>query len=56
MAALLIDEDFPHPTAGILAQLGHDVVTIQDLRQRGAADPGVMALAATERRSVVTHN
>lgn len=58
MARLYSNENFPLPVVVELRALGHEVATIQE---RGRAnestpDPEVLALAAAERRVVLTLN
>jgi hypothetical protein len=58
MARLLADEDFNQKVVVELRQLGHDVVTVQELGPgyRGIQDPDVLALAIRLGRAVLTHN
>ncbi len=56
MARFYSNENFPLPVVVALRALGHDVATIQE---RGRAnestpDPDVLALAAGEKRGVLT--
>jgi hypothetical protein len=56
MAHLYADEDFPLGAVQILRTWGHDVLTVQEAAQSGAADPAVLANATANGRAVLTHN
>jgi hypothetical protein len=56
MARLYADEQFPRPVVEVLRQLGHDVLTVQETEQTGAADSDVLAFAIAQQRVVVTLN
>jgi hypothetical protein len=56
MAALLGDEDFPHDICDKLRELGHDVVSIDDLHPKGVSDKRVLKEAIARNRTVPTHN
>jgi hypothetical protein len=58
MARLYADDDFPHPVVEALRLLGHDVLTVQEAGRANQQidDPVVLADAAADQRSVLTHN
>src|SRR5215831_7540243 len=58
MARLYADENFPQPAVERLRELGHDVLTVQDVgkAQQKLADEAVLADAYADGRAVVTHN
>lgn len=56
MARLLADENVNPKTAEGLRQLGHDVITVSELGQRGIPDSEVMAIAMADKRTVLTHD
>ena len=53
---LLLDELYTKEIAVQLRTLGHDVVAISELNLDGTKDPALMAIAAAERRTLVTNN
>jgi predicted nuclease of predicted toxin-antitoxin system len=53
---LYADENFPLPVVEELRRIGHDVLTVQDDSQGGAADPDVLARAHALGRAVLTHD
>jgi Domain of unknown function (DUF5615) len=58
MARLYADENFPQPVVERLRELGHDVLTVQDVgkAQQKLPDEAVLADACADGRAVVTHN
>lgn len=56
MARLLADENFNRAVVVLLRASGHDVVTVQELREDRSPDPHVLALATSEGRAVLTHD
>ena len=58
MASLYGDEDFSHPVAQELHNLGHDVLTASEAGQanRGVSDDAVVAFATSCGRAVLTFN
>jgi hypothetical protein len=58
MFRLYADENFDYPVVVVLRQLGHDVVTVQEVGQggRGIPDPAVLAYATADGRAVLTFN
>lgn len=56
MRGLLLDEMFPVATAGLLRELGHDVVHVAEVGLRATEDARVAHVARAEDRGVVTEN
>jgi predicted nuclease of predicted toxin-antitoxin system len=56
MARLFVDEDVPWAAVDHLRTLGHDVLTVDEVGRKGAADADQLAFAAADGRAVVTHN
>jgi hypothetical protein len=58
MASLYADEDFPQPVVSRLIDLGHDVLTPSDTRQRNLSVPDeqVVEIAIRLERAVLTFN
>lgn len=58
MAPPVADENFPLPVVEQLRQLGHDVLTLQEMGygNRVALDDTVLLLAAGEGRALLTSN
>jgi hypothetical protein len=56
MAMLFADEDISLVVVNRLAQLGHDIVSANDLRRKGLPDPDQLKFASAQGRAVVTHN
>lgn len=58
MARLYSNENFPLGAVEVLRQLGHDVLTIQEVGQAGQAlsDESVLEFARAEGRAVLTLN
>ena len=58
MARVLCDEDFPGPTAKALAEMGHDVQTLESagLAGVGTPDQRVLEHATAQQRIVLTMN
>lgn len=58
MKLLLKDEDFPLHAFKILAELGHDILTLNDLKLNNISfpDSDVLSKAKTLERAIVTHN
>jgi hypothetical protein len=58
VARLYANENFPYPVVEHLRQLGHDVLTTQQVDQAGEGipDPAVLAFAIAESRAVLTIN
>jgi uncharacterized protein with PIN domain len=58
MARFFSDENFPMPAVLLLRQLGHDVVTIQELGQanEATADELVLQLSTSDHRILLTLN
>ena len=56
MARLYADEDCSYPVVQRLRQLGHDMVTAQEVGQanQGIEDEAVLAFASEQGRAVVT--
>lgn len=52
----LLDEMLPPKAAVLLAELGHDAVSVRSLEMTGDTDSEVMERAVRERRVVVTEN
>jgi predicted nuclease of predicted toxin-antitoxin system len=50
----LVDENLSPRVADLLTDAGHEAVHVRDLEAAGASDADVMALAATERRIIVS--
>lgn len=51
---LLLDECLHPQVASLLAEAGHDAVTVATLGMVGATDPDVFAVAGQQQRIVVT--
>lgn len=49
-----IDENLPIEVAEVLAQAGHDALTIHDQRMIGHPDPQVAAVCQSEQRALLT--
>jgi predicted nuclease of predicted toxin-antitoxin system len=49
-----IDQNLPVEIAGILADFGHDTVTVYDQDMAGAADSGLLSVCQNEGRAMVT--
>ncbi len=58
MALLVADENFPLPTINYLRQLGHDVLTLQqlDMASQAIPDDEVLATAIRLNRCLLTLN
>lgn len=58
MPILLADEDFDHRVVRLLREVGHDIITLQDLGLAGLAIPDeqVLAIAIALKRGVLTFN
>lgn len=58
MAWFYANENFPLPAVEELCQLGHDVLTIQEMGKAGQAMPDdeVLLFAAREKRALLTLN
>lgn len=56
MARLYADEQFPRPVVEHLRNLGHDVLTVQEVGNAGKSDPEVFAFAIADNRAVLTQN
>ena len=56
MARLYADEDIPRPLIDRLRDLGHDIVSVSELRRSGRPDEQVLQDAIADTRIVVTHN
>ena len=56
MSQLFADEDFSYPVVEALRQLGHDIVTVQEVGIRGRSDYFVLAFSTNVGRAVVTSN
>jgi Domain of unknown function (DUF5615) len=56
MANLYADENFKYAVVERLRALGHDVLTVQEARQRRGSDPQVLAYATAAGRAVLTFN
>ena len=58
MADFYSNENFPLPAVEHLRQLGHDVLTIQEVGQadRAVPDEAVLAFATKEKRILLTFN
>lgn len=58
MALLYADEGFPKVVTGLLRQLGHDVLTVQEAGQANQRIPDdqVLAFAMSQSRAVLTVN
>lgn len=58
MARLYMDEQFPKVVSGLLREMGHDVLTVQEAGKGnlGIPDEDVLAFAIAENRTVVTLN
>ena len=58
MADFYSNENFPLPVVGYLRQLGHNVLTVQEVGQadRAVPDEAVLAFAAKEKRILLTFN
>lgn len=58
MPRLYANENFPLPVVEELRRRGHDVLTIHETGRGGqrVPDEQVLALAAADRRAVITHN
>ncbi|MDE2727020.1 MAG: DUF5615 family PIN-like protein [Gemmatimonadota bacterium] len=49
-----LDENMPVALVGLLADAGHDAVTVSDQRMTGASDPRIALACRTEGRTLVT--
>lgn len=49
-----VDENLPVEVAALLAQAGHDALTVQDQTLGGRPDPDIAAVCRQEGRAVVT--
>jgi len=49
-----VDENLPIEVAGLLAEAGHDALTVQDQTLGGRPDPDIAAVCRQEGRVVVT--
>ena len=58
MASLYADEQFPRIVVELLRDLGHDVLTVQEVRNAnlGIPDEDVLAFAVTNELAVLTLN
>jgi hypothetical protein len=56
VARFYADEDFPYPVVVALRALGHDVLTVQEVKKTGGTDATVLADATALDRIVLTHN
>lgn len=58
MARLYANENYPYAVVEGLRQLGHDVVTTQELGNAGQSipDEDVLSTAVQMQRAVITHN
>jgi len=56
MALLYADENFDYPVVERLRQLGHDVITVQEVGRAGGNDSQVLADATAAGRAVLTYN
>lgn len=58
MAKLYADEHFPYPVVKLLRDLGHDVLTVQEVGKAGLKIPDdeVLAFATSQKRAVLTLN
>lgn len=56
MAKLYADEQFPRPAIEALRRFGHDVMTVHEAGQAGAADPDVLVFAIANQLTVLTQN
>jgi len=54
MAAVKLDENVPDSVAALLRQAGHDVALARDQKLAGAPDDRLLAVAASEGRTLVT--
>jgi predicted nuclease of predicted toxin-antitoxin system len=54
VAAVKLDENVPDSVGGILRAAGHDVALVRDQGLAGAQDNHVLAVAASEGRTLVT--
>lgn len=53
---LLLDEDVRVLLAEILRQRGYDAVHVLEVGRRGKSDPEQLAYAASQGRTMLTHN
>ncbi|MBW4461628.1 MAG: DUF5615 family PIN-like protein [Nodosilinea sp. WJT8-NPBG4] len=56
MAKLYADEQFPRPVVEAQRRFGHNVTTVQEAGQAGAADPDVLTFAIANQLTVLTQN
>ena len=56
MARLYADEDISRVLVVLLRDLGHDIISVSELRRGGRADEQVLEDAIADNRVVVTHN
>jgi predicted nuclease of predicted toxin-antitoxin system len=56
VAAFYANEQFPRQVVQFLRALGHDVLTVQEARNRGLADDEVITFASRTNRTVITLN
>ena len=56
MAKLYADEQFLRPVVEALRRFGHNVTTVQEAGQAGAADPDVLTFAIANQLTVLTQN
>lgn len=54
MVKFKVDENMPVEVAALLAQAGHDAVTVRDQQMSGHADPAVAQMCRNEGRALVT--
>lgn len=54
MVAIKLDENVPDSVAGLLRAAGHDVALARDQQLAGASDERLLAVAASEGRTLVT--
>ena len=56
MVLFYADENFSYPVVEALRLLGHDVLTVQEARERGGADAQVLAFATNKSHRATSTN
>jgi len=56
MLRILVDEDMPRPTAGLLQSLGIDAIDLRDIGLKGATDADVFEHAKKQRMIIISRD
>lgn len=56
MLPILVDEDMPRPTAGLLQSLGIDAIDLRDIGLKGATDAEVFEHAQKQRMIIISRD